>query len=89
MELLIEYSIGTLLAGSFFFWMERRRDKKIRALERAFIEKDRLLDDQMAALSRLLKSVAAEKDEMARVNEVMRTMLEKVNPLVEHLGKVY
>lgn len=88
----MEILIVTVAVAVIIFLAMRR----MRQLERRYLEKERLIGDQMAAVNRLVEQLdsirvrlSTEQIELDRKAEVFAELILKAKPFVESLEKVY
>jgi hypothetical protein len=60
-----------------------------RRWDRSIVEKERLVDDQIAACSRLLKSMEEERTEIQKQAKILGQLIKAAKPIGEHLDDTY
>ena len=76
-------SIASTAACLAFIWQDIRR------LERRYVEKDRLLDEQLTTAKTLVTALSKEQQEIDRKGLMLAELITKAKPLVEYLDKSY
>lgn len=76
-------SLISVVATLVFIWADIRR------LERRYLEKDRLLDDQLGAVARALALMADTQRDVERVAGGVQAALKVIKPFADNLEKTY
>lgn len=73
----------SVVATLVFIWAD------IRTLERRYLEKDRLLDDQLKAVARALALMADTQRDTERLVGGVQAALKVIKPFADNLEKTY